>query len=234
MRSAKIILAYVTILALSTCEWCERGPTMQEQVDAFNETGWQLFTESKFAAALDEFKEGLNMDPVNISGNVGRGWSLLMLDDQDQDTIIAVLEVGSAGPSADPAGGGADGWQNHAWCGLAVIKLNQLRYSEADSLAERVLTADSGYVFTYHEQIDWCDLLIIQAQVRFFAIDYDGAWQAVGPLLVDTPTLEVGFPDGNLDRADPNTWIVDGITFALYEEALAKVIHILAEKYRLE
>jgi len=227
MRFAKITLAYGAILALSTCEWCEPGPTIQEQVAAFNEGGWQLFTESKFTAALEEFMEGLNLDPVNSSGNVGRGWSLLMLDDQDQDTIIAVLEVGAAGPSAD-------GWQEHSWCGLAVVKLNQLLYSEADSLAERVLAADSGYVFTYHEQIDWCDLLIIQAQARFITNDYDGAWQAVGPLLVDTPTLEVGLPDGNLVRADPNTWIVDGITFALYELALAKVIHILAEKYRLE
>ncbi len=226
MRFAKITLAYVAILALSTCERCEPGPTIQEQVDAFNEGGWQLFTESKFSAALEEFMEGLNLDPVNSSGNVGRGWSLLMLDDQDQDTIIAVLEVGAAGPSAD-------GWQEHSWCGLAVVKLNQLLYSEADSLAERVLAADSGYVFTYHEQIDWCDLLIIQAQARFFAIDYDEAWQAIEPLLAETDS-PVNLPYGDLDRADSSTWNVNGTTFALYELALAKVIYFLAEKYRLE
>ncbi len=227
MRFAKITLAYVAILALSTCEWCEPGPTIQEQVDAFNEAGWQLFTESKFTAALEEFMEGLNLDPVNSSGNVGRGWSLLVPDDQDQDTIVAALDVGAAGPSAD-------GWQEHSWCGLAVVKLNQLLYSEADSLADLVLAADSGYVFTYREQINWCDLLVIQAQARFFAIDYDGAWQAVGPLLADTPSLVVGVPNGNLDRADPNTWIVDGIDFALYEGALASVIFTLVKKYRME
>ena len=227
MRFAKITLAYVTILALSTCEWCEPGPTIQEQVDAFNEAGWQLFTENKFTAALEEFMEGLNLDPINSSGNVGRGWSLLMLDDEDQDMIVAALEVGATAPSTD-------GWQKHSWCGLAVVKLNQLLYPAADSLAELVLAADSGYVFTYREQINWCDLLVIQAQARFFAIDYDGAWQAVGPLLADTPTLEVGLPDGNLDRADSSTWIVDGITFALYEEALASVIFKLVKKYRME
>lgn len=226
MISVKIILVYVVILALFTCEWCEPGPTIQEQVDAFNEAGWELFTESEFSAALDEFKDGLNLDPVNISGNVGRGWSLLMLDDQDQDTIIAVLEVGAAGPSAD-------GWQEHSWCGLAVVKLNQLLYSEADSLAGLVLAADSGYLFTYREQIDWRDLLVIQAQARFITTDYAGAWQAIEPLLAET-TSPVDLSNVNLVPADPSTWIVDGTNFALYEMALAEVINLLADKYRLE
>jgi|GEM_PF-3436379 len=227
MISVKIILVYAVILALFTCEWCEPGPTKQEQVDAFNEAGWELFTESKFTAALDEFKEGLNLDPVNISGNVGRGWSLLMLDDADQDTIVAVLEAVAAGPSAG-------GWQEHSWCGLAVVKLNQLYYSAADSLAGLLLAANSGYLFTYREQINWRDLLVIQAQARFITTDYAGAWQAVEPLLADTPTLEVGLPNGSLDPAVSSTWIVNGIDFALYEAALAEVIQILAEKYRQE
>lgn len=226
MISVKIILVYVVILALFTCEWCEPGPTTQEQVDDFNETGWELFTESEFSAALEEFKEGLNLDPVNISGNVGRGWSLLMLDDEDQDTIVAVLEAVAAGPSAD-------GWQEHSWCGLAVVKLNQLYYSAADSLAGLVLAANSGYLFTYREQINWRDLLVIQAQARFITTDYAGAWQAIEPLLAGT-TSPVDLSNVNLDPAVSSTWIVNGIDFALYEAALAEVIQILAEKYRQE
>ena len=224
MISVKIILVYVVMLALFTCEWCEPGPTIQEQVDAFNEAGWQLFTESEFATALEEFKEGLALDPVNSSGNVGRGWSLLMLDDQDQDTIVAVLEAVAASPSTG-------GWQEHSWCGLAVVKLNQLLYSAADSLAALVLAANSGYVFTYREQIDWRDLLIIQAQARFITTDYDGAWQAIEPLLAETDS-PVNLPNGNLDPAVSSTWIVNGTTFALYEVALAEVISILTEEYR--
>ncbi len=228
MISVKIILVYVVILALFTCEWCEPGPTIQEQVDAFNETGWELFMESDFAAALEEFQEGLALDPVNSSGNVGRGWSLLMLDEEDQDMIIAALEAGAAGPSAD-------GWKNHSWCGLAVVKLNQLLYSAADSLAALVLTADSGYLFTYREQIDWRDLLVIQAQARFITADYDRAWRAIEPLLAETDS-PVKLPNGDLDPADPGTWVVEdtnnGTTFALYELALAEVISILTEEYR--
>ncbi len=229
MISVKIILVYVVILALFTCEWCEPGPTIQEQVDAFNEAGWELFTESEFSAALDEFKDGLNLDPVNISGNVGRGWSLLMLDNEDQDTIVAVLEAGAASPSAD-------GWQEHSWCGLAVVKLNQLYYSAADSLARLVLAADSGYIFTYREQIDWRALLVIQAQARFFAASYASyslAWQAIQPLLAETDS-PVNLPNGDLDRTDSSTWNVNGTTFALYEAALAEVIQILAEEYSQE
>ena len=226
MISVKIILVYAVILALFTCEWCEPGPTKQEQVDDFNEAGWELFTKSEFSAALDEFKEGLNLDPVNISGNVGRGWSLLMLEDEDQDTIVAVLEAVAAGPSVD-------GWQEHSWCGLAVVKLNQLYYSAADSLAGLVLAANSGYLFTYREQIDWRDLLVIQAQARFITTDYAGAWQAIELLLAET-TSPVDLSNVNLVRADPSTWIVDGTNFALYEAALAEVIQILAEKYSQE
>ncbi len=224
MISVKIILVYVVMLALFTCEWCEPGPTIQEQVDAFNETGWELFMESEFTAALNEFKEGLGLDPENISGNVGQGWSLLLLNSNDTITVVNSFKKGDA--SAD--------WQNHSWSGLAVVRLNQEEYSAADSLAGLVLAADSGYIFTYREQIDWRDLLVIQAQARFITTDYDGAWQAIEPLLADTPTLEVGFPNGNLDPAVSSTWIVNGTTFALYEVALAEVIHILAEKYRLE
>ncbi|GAG11481.1 unnamed protein product, partial [marine sediment metagenome] len=107
-------------------------------------------------------------------------------------------------------------------------------YSAADSLAELVLAADSGYVFTYREQIDWCDLLIIQAQARFFIPDYAGAWRAIEPLLAET-TSPVDLSNVNLNPADPSTWIIDdGTPFALYELALAKVINLLAEKYRWE
>ncbi|UCH61718.1 MAG: hypothetical protein JSU77_07830 [Fidelibacterota bacterium] len=226
MRSTNITLACVTLLALAACGWWERGPTKQEQVDAFNEAGWELFTEDEFSDALVEFKDGLELDPVNISGNVGRGWSLLMLDDEDQDTIVAALEVGAASPSAE-------GWQEHSWCGLAVVKLNQLEYSDADSLTRLVLAADSGYVFTYHDQIDWLDMLVIQAQALFITTDHAGAWQAIKRLLAE-PDSPVSLPNGDLNPADPSTWNVNGTTFALYEMALAEVIEILANKYRLE
>lgn len=234
MKPVNKILALLIAVIMSACGWFDKGPTKQERVEAFNDVGWELFTEGKYALALEEFGDGLKLDPLNIPGNVGRGWSLLMLDDNQRDTVVAALELGAASASTE-------GWQNHSWCGLAVVKLNlaaimnqDTLYQQSDSLAGLVLAADSGYVFTYHEQINWCDLLVIQAQTRFITLDYDGAWQALGPLLADTPTLVVGQPNGNLDSADPNTWVVNGITFALYEETLAEAISILAEKYRLE
>lgn len=233
MRFRPKTLAFLLVVVLSGCGWLKKEPTRQERVEAFNDAGWELFTEGKYALALEEFQDGLRLDRENVSGNVGRGWSLLMLDVSQQDTIVAALERGAASPSAE-------GWQDHSWCGLAIVTFSlaaaanqDTLYTDSDSLAGLVLAANSAYVFTYREQINWRDLLVIQAQARYITINYAGAWQAIVPLLAETDS-PVELPNGDLDPADPGTWIVNGTTFALYEEALARVINLLAQKYRLE
>ncbi len=229
MRFINTILSFIAVLVLSTCGWWRQGPTEPKRIKEFNEAGWDSFQKGNFAAALEEFLDGLELDPdsTNVSGHVGKGWCLLLLGSEDSTAIIAALEVGNTSTE----------WDTAAWCGLAAARLNQELYAAADSLAGLVLAADSEYVFIKFasgEEINWCDLLIIQAEARFITALYPLAWRAIQPLLADTPTLEVGLPNGTLDPTDPGTWIVDGITFALYELALAEVIHILAEKYLLE
>ena len=227
MRFTYITLMLTLALALGACR--NGGPTKPERIDAFNEAGWALFESSRFAEALQEFSDGLELDAdsTNVSGHVGKGWCLLLLGSEDSTAIVAALKVGNT--SAE--------WDTAAWCGLATARLNQELYAAADSLAGLALAADSEYVFIKFasgEEINWRDLLIIQAEARFITTRYLLAWQAIQPLLADTPSLVVGVPNGNLNSADSSTWIVRGIDFALYEGALASVIHILAEKYRLE
>jgi hypothetical protein len=225
MRFTYITLALTLALALGACR---KGPTKPERIDDFNEAGWALFESSRFAEALQEFSDGLELDAdsTNVSGHVGKGWCLLLLGSEDSTAIVAALTVGNT--SAE--------WDTAAWCGLAAARLNQEYYAAADTLAGLALAADSKYVFikfTSDEEINWRDLLVIQAEARFFTIDYDGAWQAIVPLLVETDS-PVYLPNGDLDRTDPDTWKVNGTTFALYEEALASVIFKLVRKYRLE
>ncbi len=228
MRFINTILSFIAVLVLSTCGWWRQGPTEPKRIKEFNEAGWDSFQKGNFAAALEEFLDGLELDPdsTNVSGHVGKGWCLLLLGSEDSTAIIAALEVGNTSTE----------WDTAAWCGLAAARLNQELYAAADSLAGLVLAADSEYVFIKFasgEEINWCDLLIIQAEARFITTLYPLAWQAIQLLLAETDS-PVNLPNGDLNPADSSTWRVNGTTFALYEAALAEVIHILAEKYRLE
>ncbi len=191
------------------------GPTKQERIDAFNETGWEQFQKDEFAVALRQFNSGLDLDGDDVDGNLGRGWSLLMLGDPDLDTTTAALEKATASAAA----------RQDAWCGMSAVALNDQRYPAADSLATLVLTANPAYVFVYRDSVNWRDLLLIQAQARYFTTDYAGAWDA-------TLTLTVGTEFELIDPADPSTWVIGARLFTLFEELLAKVISRLAEQHR--
>jgi tetratricopeptide (TPR) repeat protein len=219
----KVILLLLAAAALSLGVSCKgKGPTKQERIDAFNEAGWVSMEEGNFAEALQEFAAAVGLDSDNAEGNVGLGWSLILSNSSNLPRMSTALEFGTADTE----------WQQDAWSGLAVARLNQQRYAEADSLAGLVLSADSAYVLVYYSDVDWRDLLVIQAQARYYNVDYAQVWQAVLPLLADTTSLTVGVPDGNLDPYDSATWVVNGTNFALYEVALADVIFRLVQIYR--
>ena len=207
---------YLILLILLTLPACSKpGPTKQERVAAFIQTGWDLFQEDDFADALRQFNSGLDLDTANVDGNLGRGWSLLLLGDPDLDTTTAALVKAT----------GSAERQKDAWCGLSAVALSDQRYSAADSLAALVLAADPSYVFIYRPQVGWEDLLIIQAQARYIATDYARSWQALLPLTA-IPKYET------IDPADNTTWIIGTQLFTLFEELLARVISALADEYR--
>jgi tetratricopeptide (TPR) repeat protein len=218
----KVILLLLAAAALSLGVSCKgKGPTKRERIDAFNEAGWVSMEEGNFAEALEEFADAVALDSDNPEGNVGLGWSLILMNSANLPRISTALEIGTVDTE----------WQQDAWSGLAATRLNQLRYTEADSLAGLVLSADSAYVLVYYSDVDWRDLLVIQAQARYYNVDYAQAWQAAIPLLAETTTLFVGVPNGNLDPYDSATWVVNGTNFALYEAALADVIFRLVQIY---
>lgn len=219
----RLILTLLTAAALSLGVSCKgKGPTKQERIAAFNEAGWVSLDEGNFAEALQEFADAVALDSNNVEGNIGIGWSLILMNSSNLHRISNALGKGTAD----------NVWQQDAWAGLAVNSLNRQLYSAADSLAGLVLDADSAYVLVNYSAVDWRDLLVIQAQARYYNVDYAQAWQAVQPLLADTTSLTVGVPAGNLDPADSSTWVVNGTNFALYEAALADAIYRLVQIYR--
>jgi hypothetical protein len=219
----RLILLLLATAVLAFGVSCKgKGPTKQERIDAFNEAGWDSMEAGNFAEAFQEFADAVALDSTDVEGNVGLGWSLILMNSTNLPRISNALGKGTTSTT----------WQQDAWSGLAVTRLNQLRYAEADSLAGLVLNVDSAWIFLYYPDVDWRDLLVIQAQARYYQADYAQAWQAVVPLLADNTSLTVGVPDGNLDPYDSDTWVVNGTNFALYEAALADVISRLVLIYR--
>ena len=210
----RIILLFL-IAAMVMGSMCKMGPTKKERIRSFNDAGWTAFEEGDFSDALLEFTDAYDLDTNNVTANVGLAWCMLLLGEADLSFIVNALEKGSTSTN----------WQNDAWCGLAVARLNQQIYPEADSLAGLVLANDSIYVFTYWSQIDWRDLLLIQAQARYILTSYTLAWNAIEPLLPGTPYE-------SLNPGNSSTWIANNRVYTLFEEILAVVISALTEEFR--
>lgn len=215
MRWVSLLVVLILALGLGACR--KPGPTRQEQIDALIESGWESVEFGSWAEAQLDFLTALGLDSLSAAANVGLGWSMIFLGVDDLDGAAAYLEQGTTDSQ----------WQNDAWSGLAAIRLSQTLYAGADSLAGLVLTADPSYVFTPRPEIDWHDLLLIQAQARFITTDYTGAWLAVQPVIGGSP-----YPYGTVDLANPATWVIDGKTYLLFEQALSVMISNLTVYYR--
>ena len=106
----RLILTLLTAAALSLGVSCKgKGPTKQERIDAFNEAGWEGMAEGNCAEALQEFADAVALDSNNVEGNIGVGWSLILMNSTNLDRISNALGKGTAD----------NVWQQDAW---AVIE----------------------------------------------------------------------------------------------------------------
>ena len=219
MRYTHFILMALSLMLLMDCR--KKGPTKSDRIKASLNAGWDEFENGNMDAALEEFLEAYVEDSSRAQSQVAVAWARLLIPDIDPATVIAVIDS-NATDDQD--------WRNDAWCALAVAHLILNQYSEADSVALLVLTADSAYVFAHRPSVDWQDLLLIRGQALFFMAQYTSAWQVMGPLLTDPPYVSI-------DPADPNTWVIWDVdrykTYNIFAEIVAKVISALVEVHRL-
>lgn len=215
MRWIRLIMILILVLGLGACR--KKGPTKQQEINALLDSGWEAIELDSWSEARIDFLDVLDFDPLIASANVGLGWSMILLGDDDLDGAAAYLEKGTTDTQ----------WRYDAWSGLAAIRLSQGLYAKADSLAGLVLAAQPSYVFEKRPEIEWPDLLLIQAQARFITTDYAGAWLAIQPVIGGSP-----LPYGSVDPADPATWEIDGESYLLFEQALSVMISKLTDHYR--
>ena len=217
MRFAHYILIIISLTFLMDCG--KKSPTKSSRIKSALNAGWDEFESSNMEAALEEFMEAFNLDSTRAQSQVAVAWARLMVPGTDPATVISAIDSNATDDQE---------WRNDAWCALAVAHLILNQYSEADSVALLVLTADPAYVFAHRPSVDWQDLLLIQGQALFFMAQYTSAWQVMGPLLTDPPYASI-------DPANPSTWKIGntGKTYNMFAEIVAKVISALVEVHRL-
>ncbi|MBN2010052.1 hypothetical protein JW960_11975 [candidate division KSB1 bacterium] len=198
-----------------SCDRSEKPVAVEENYSMTEllQRGWLAFSGQEYDNALTYFEKAFEKDSAQVEASIGRGWTLLMLD---QGEITASERLFLKGVQNAT-------WKSDARCGLVVIRFLQEQYSEIENLVDLIIADRPDYFFKYKPTIDWHDLLLIKAQAYFHDDDYQKAWDAIQEIT-------------SVFRLDPNnhhTWIVDNVTYFSFEAALAKVIEILSELYRV-
>ncbi len=202
-----------TCILLFRCGGYPTGydPTPQPNVEQMVIDGWSYFTMDSLNNANNLFNEALKNDSANVGAHVGKGWSLLLMQQGDKDSSGFHLQKGIADSL----------WKLDAHCGLAVVNFIRTQYASVLSPVNTVLSESPTYVFGYKQSVDWKDLIIIKAQVQYFEKDYWNAWQ----------TLDNLSHEFDLDPDASETWVVQSVTYYSFEAALSKVLAILSERY---
>lgn len=210
VKAGFFILMLILVIVSANCGKSTKPPPPPEPTAAeLTAEGWQLFESNQFANAKPKFSEALGKDGEYADAYNGRGWcnAFLYLDNE------AISDF----DSANSKGLG----KQDAHAGLAGIHVGNQESLSAINSARTVLSQDSSYQFSHKPAIDSLDLHLILAQ----------AYYGLGGAYLDSAQQRVDYlnPANDLDPTNPATWIVSGVTYDTYAEALLKEIQRLEE-----
>jgi Tfp pilus assembly protein PilF len=200
------ILFPLVRLFLSNCSVPSESSTTAEDVI---QEGWDLFEQAKYESALKQFNDAVDMAPKHEGGYHGKGWCYLLLN-QPTDAIDNFNQAITLGnQTLDPV------------AGLAGALLAIGNYSEAIIKSEAVLQSNAFYYFNHKPSINFLDLRLILA----IAYYHEG--------LLSKAQEQINYldPTNTLKPDDPNSWIVNQISYASYAEALMALIDKLDAIY---
>lgn len=206
VRIASLILPSIFLLA-----WVNCGKSTKHEKSAAELTaeGWGLFESSNFTSGKAKFSEALGKDGEYADAYNGRGWCNAFLDSDTE--AISDFDAANSKGLGNP----------DAYAGLAGVYVGNQQFLNAISNAKTVLLQDSSYQFSHQPAIDSLDLHLILAQ----------AYYGLGGAYIDSAQQRVDYlnPANGLDPANSTTWVVSGITYNTYAEALLKEIQRLEE-----
>jgi tetratricopeptide (TPR) repeat protein len=168
----------------------------------FVDEGWQEYENGNYSEAIAEFKGALNhvQVPNKEFGYNGLGWT------------YAANSVDSLDKSRESFDAAIQRRANltEAFAGRGFVHLAQKRYNSAIDDFAQTLELDASFVFSHNSDINANDLRLGLAEAYFFKQNLTDAQAQVD--LLD--------PGNGLDPGSSGTWVVDGVTFATYAEAL--------------
>ncbi len=219
----RILLVAFLAIVLGACseeEEISRAPTSpSEETQTYSAAeldsmGWEAFDEARFATALEYFSQAVELPDVQPSSRLGLAWSMAYWGD---------LEVW-----ADAAEIFADLAEEGFYSGLCLLgRAAVLVWIEPDSAAASALAAlETGEEFAYGEslQFDASDAHFLLAEAYYRAAEYALAQAEV----------DILDPENGLDPESSDTWVVDGVRYETYEQALAAEIQYLRVIFGLE
>ena len=180
-----------------------------ENEESITRNGWVWFAQNQMDSATFYFDEALLQNDKYGWAFIGRGWVQLR-----QGELLEALSNFNTGLTFDPTI--LDGR-----VGRAAINLSFNAYDNVISDGNYVLNTDGNYVFEYDETVDYRDVHIFLAQAYYAKGDFESV-QAHCNILD---------PNNGLDPAMPSSWVVNGVTYGTYLEALLGLIQYLVLQY---
>jgi len=214
MRSWKSARAWgwAVILAVVVAGACSKKST-SPQTSAAEETdaGWEEFAAGSYTAARSHFLTAISRNDGYADAYNGLGWSQAFLDNLGAavTAFTNALDNALTTPDAD--------------AGLAVVYRELPDYPGAVTHAQAVLAADAAYVFSRMTSVDHNDMTLIMAQAYYR--------QGEGFFAAAQTQLNILVPGNGLNPASPATWVVNGVTYGTYAEALLMALESAAASF---
>ncbi len=197
-------LLLLLLFMMTACEESGTGgPTAAEKVSE----AWTAFEAGDITSAFSLFNEAISLNPVYAEAHHGMGWVRLLRGELShaRSAFNSAKTNGLSGVDAD--------------AGLALVYRDLPDLSLAISSARTALAASSSWSFSHRNSIDWQDLRLVIAQCSY----------RLGESTFDDAQAELDIldPDNGLDDSVSSSWVVGGITYDTYAEALLMAIEAL-------
>jgi tetratricopeptide (TPR) repeat protein len=175
------------------------------------ERGWTAFEAGQLVAAEAAFQSALAKNARLPEAHSGAGWSR---------ALQGRLEEAAA--SFESAILYDDGYAD-AHAGLAAVSLALRDRAAAITHARAALAADTDWSFSHQAGIDHEDLRLIVAQAAAIG-------SGAASLADAQAELDLLDPQNGLEPGQPSSWVVEGATYASYQEALLAAIEVVERR----
>ena len=198
------------LFLLLTMSACPKNGGDGDGVSAHNKAGWNNFTDGNYADALSEFDLALDIDFYDVEANVGKGWSLIMLDNTAITSASSYLQKGEDD----------ENWIVVARAGLAFTSYLSKSWTNCLAYIDYVLTQDATFAFAKENSIDYRDLLLLKAKVEYLTKNYTACWE----------TLQGITTSYNASATDKSSWVISGVKYPTWQAYLAEILYLLSEE----